>query len=120
MARIWLVVLIIGTIYTSSASEHISSASESLDIESTNRILYINSQQVDCVGVIPQKCFLVRESPDDEWVFFYDEIIGFNWEAGYEYELLVKATSIKNPPLDRSSMIYELIEIVSISHIPTP
>ncbi len=88
-------------------------APEDLQINSEERILYIGSKQVDCQGVIPQKCFLVRESPDGEWVFFYDEIIGFNWEAGYEYELLVKATSVKNPPLDRSSMIYELIEIIS-------
>ena len=77
------------------------------------KTLFVGPEQVDCVGVAPQKCLLVKETPDADYTFFYDSIDGFEWEAGYEYELLVRVTEVENPPADGSSLRYELVEIVS-------
>ena len=82
------------------------------DILSEAITLFVGPQQVDCEGVMPQKCFLIRKSPNDDYTYLYDSIIGFEWEAGYEYELLVKVSEVDSPPADGSSLLYELIEIV--------
>ena len=44
----------------------------------------VGPQRVDCVGSAPQRCLVV----DDE--LFYDEIDGFEHEAGYEYRLRIE------------------------------
>jgi hypothetical protein len=75
--------------------------------------LFVGSTLAECVGVGPQTCMLVRNSPDQEWTYFYDGIKGFEYETGFEYELRVKVTPIANPDADASSLEYELIEIVS-------
>ena len=43
----------------------------------------------------------------------FNTIAGFNYEKGNEYELLVKKTTLANPPKDSGSTRYELIRIVS-------
>lgn len=77
------------------------------------KTLFVGAAQVDCEGVAPQKCLLVKENADDEYTFFYDQIEGFEWEPGFEYELLVNVTNVENPPADGSSLQYELVEVVS-------
>lgn len=68
----------------------------------------VGSQQVDCVGVGPQKCLIVNGEN------FYDTIQGFEYQEGYEYELLVKRIEREEPiPADASQFIYELKEVVS-------
>ncbi len=75
--------------------------------------VYIASHIVDCIGVGPQKCMLYKESPSDEWTYFYDTIEGFEYEEGYNYKLEVAVSHIKNPPVDGSSLRYTLIKISS-------
>ena len=75
--------------------------------------LYVGPEKVDCVGVAAQECLLVRDSPDDEYEFFYSQINGFDYEPGYEYELLVQKTPVENSPADASSIEWTLIEVVS-------
>jgi heat shock protein HslJ len=85
-------------------------------VESDSRgeqTLFVGAEQVDCVGVGPQKCLLIREDPNAEWSYFYDAIEGFEWEAGFEYELRVNISEVENPPADGSSLRYELIEVVN-------
>lgn len=77
------------------------------------KTLYVDSEKVDCVGVAPQKCYRVREDPSEDWRFFYSEIAGFEFEPGYQYELLVREEKVKNPPADGSSLRWELIKVVS-------
>ncbi len=43
----------------------------------------------------------------------FNTIAGFTYEKGNEYELLVKKTTLANPPKDSGSTRYELIRIVS-------
>ncbi len=77
----------------------------------TVSILYVNSELVDCVGVGPQKCMLVKENFDSNWENFYDQIEGFEHQTGYVYKLKVMKTKIENPPADASSLKYTLVEI---------
>lgn len=74
--------------------------------------LYVGPEQVDCVGVAPQTCLLVRESAEAEYSYFYSSIEGFEYEPGYNYELLVEKIPVENPPADGASIQWRLIEVV--------
>ena len=80
---------------------------------SGTKTLYVAHHLVDCVGVAPMKCMLVRETPDAEWTNFYDRIEGFDYEPGFDYELRVRTEKVENPPADASSIRYILEEIVA-------
>ena len=56
----------------------------------------------------------IREEGNSVWqtVGLYT-IKGFTYEKGNEYELLVKKTTLANPPQDDVNVRYELISIVS-------
>jgi heat shock protein HslJ len=75
--------------------------------------VYVGPYQVDCVGVAPQKCLLVKEKPGDDWTMRYDPIQGFDYEPGYEYELRILEEKVENPPADASSLRWTLVEVVS-------
>lgn len=75
--------------------------------------LFVGPERVECVGVGPQMCYQVKETAEGEWEFFYSEIEGFDYEAGYQYELLVREEAVANPPADGSSLRWELLEVVS-------
>ncbi len=84
-----------------------------VSLDNSEKTFYIGAEQADCVGVAPQKCLLVKEDPAGDYQFFYSNIVGFEWEAGFEYELRVRVTEVENPPADASSLSYELIEVVN-------
>ena len=75
--------------------------------------LDIGPKLVDCVGVFPQKCMLVREKGEQDFTYFYDPIEGFDYEPGYNYKLRVRKTPIENPPMDASSIQWTLVEQLS-------
>lgn len=77
-----------------------------------SQIMYVGSELVDCIGVAPQKCMLVKSKMSDDWEYFYDQISGFQYQVGYSYKLLVKLTPVENPAQDASSIAYELIELI--------
>ena len=56
----------------------------------------------------------IQEKGENRWrtVGLYT-IIGFVYEKGKEYELLVKKTTLANPPQDDVNVRYELISIIS-------
>ena len=83
---------------------------EATPVEKT---LYVGSSQVDCTGVAPQKCLQVKEKPADPYQLFYGTIDGFEYEEGYEYELVVRVEQIENPPADASNLQYTLMQVVS-------
>jgi len=74
---------------------------------------YVGAELVDCVGVAPMKCMLVKENPDDEYQFFYSQIEGFTFEPSYTYELRVRIEPVANAPADASSLKYTLLEVAS-------
>jgi hypothetical protein len=75
--------------------------------------LFVAPQLVDCVGIGPQTCMLVKESPDTDWTYFYDGIDGFDFEPGFYYELRVLRHRVENPSADGSSFRYVLVRLVS-------
>ena len=75
--------------------------------------LYVAPKLVDCVGVVPQKCMLVREKGEQKFTYFYDTIEGFDYEPGYKYKLRVRKTPIANPPMDASSIKWTLVKQLS-------
>ncbi len=81
--------------------------------EVQSKMLIVADHLENCVGVGPQSCMLVKENPDDEWTYFYDQIEGFEYEEGYTYELLVNEIPVPNPAADASSLRYELKNIIS-------
>lgn len=75
--------------------------------------LKIASKKVDCTGLFPMKCMQVKENESNDWLYFYDEIKGFTYEEGYEYELIVQKKDKEKPvPADVSSVDYILIKEV--------
>ena len=82
------------------------------------KTIFVASHMVDCVGEAQQVCYLVKENPDDEYTFFYDQIVGFDYELGYAYELRINEETIKDPPADASSIKWTLIEVVSKVEVP--
>jgi hypothetical protein len=85
----------------------------SCEDELETQTLFVNSARVACEGVSEMECLEVKEHAEDEWTLFYDNIDGFDYEAGYVYELTVEVSEIADPPEDGSSLEYRLIEIVS-------
>ncbi len=56
----------------------------------------------------------VREEGWESWsVMPFNVIKEFEYERGYEYELMVEKTTLANPPQDASNVEYTLIEIIS-------
>ena len=79
------------------------------------KTIYVGPYTVDCVGVAPQQCMLVKESPEDEWASYYDRIEGFVYEDGFEYKLQILEEEVENPPADASSVRWVLIEVLDKS-----
>lgn len=84
---------------------------------SQGTIFWINSTQVDCMGVGPMQCLLVQRREvidEEEWALFYDGIEGFEFEPGYRYKLLIKTDTLpqEQVPADGSSIRYTLLEVL--------
>lgn len=83
------------------------------------REIMIADHKVDCIGVAPRKCLLtkpaVQDSSQSEWQYRYSGIDGFDYEPNYEYTLLIKNTTVSNPPTDASSVRSELVEVIKKS-----
>jgi len=57
---------------------------------------------------------LIKEKDAANWkCVSFMEITGFTYERDNEYELLVKKTTLANPPQDSGNVRYELIRVVS-------
>lgn len=77
------------------------------------KTLFVGPELAECTGVGPMQCMQVRESLDAPYTYFYSMIEGFEYEPGYEYELVVNVTELENVPADASSLKYTLVELVS-------
>ena len=82
------------------------------DLDQDIFTLYVAPHTVECEGVGPMECLLVREDPGAPWRTFYGAIQGFIYEPGWEYSLRVARRKVADPPADRSSFTYHLIRIL--------
>lgn len=87
--------------------------SESVEVVSNLLTLTIASEQADCTGVGPQKCFLIKKEGEADWSFWYSGIKDFNYESGYEYVIEVKVETVANPAADTSSIVYTFVKEIS-------
>ena len=78
----------------------------------TTKTLWVAHYRADCVGVLPQRCLLVKEEQYSPWQLFYGRIEGFDYVEGYGYELRVVEEKIDNPPADGSAIRVKLVEII--------
>jgi heat shock protein HslJ len=80
--------------------------------DAMEKTIYVAPTLVDCVGVAPQKCMQVKESPEAEYTLFYGQIEGFEYQEGNEYVLLVREEQIENPPADAPDRKWVLVSLV--------
>lgn len=73
----------------------------------------IASEQRNCIGESAQKCYLIKYSEDDEWSYFSNHIIGFEYIEGFEYIIEMKIYENDNPPIDGSSHTCYLTKVIS-------
>ncbi|HEY9646247.1 MAG TPA: META domain-containing protein [Chroococcidiopsis sp.] len=79
----------------------------------TERVIYVAPTTVDCYGTTRQQCLQIRDTPSDRWTVFYGSIEGFNYRAGYTYQLRVSERAVTNPPAGGPTTRLVLVEIVS-------
>ncbi|NCP67655.1 DUF4377 domain-containing protein [bacterium] len=77
---------------------------------SSGEIMVVNvaPQTRDCMGVGPMECLVV------DGLNWYDQIEGFEFEAGYNYELKIERFNRPEPvPADAGAYTYKLVEVIS-------
>jgi heat shock protein HslJ len=80
-------------------------------------VYWINSTKAPCVGRAPTSCLQVQKSENldpSAWKSFQSSIIGFEYEPGYIYKIVVKERHLDPAelPADVSSIEYTLVEIL--------
>lgn len=84
----------------------------------TQEELFIASKFGKCkpsiTPTISDSCLLVTVVGKDTPSYWPNgTIAGFNYEQGFEYRILVKATRLANPPMDSDNTEYEFIKLLS-------
>lgn len=77
-----------------------------------SKTIWVAHRRVDCLGVVPQKCYLIKDTQYEDWRFWYGEIEGFEFEEGYAYEIQVVEKKIEDPPADAPAVLLELVEVL--------
>ena len=108
MKNILSLIAILTTLLTLAA------CSSNYKLAANEEKFYIAATTRPCnAGVMETECILYKASESQaEWHNLYSPIKGFKYEKGFEYELIVKKTTISNPPADASSIQYELIKLL--------
>lgn len=77
--------------------------------------IFIAAQTQPCsAGARKMDCMKVKYSAENsDWELFYDDIEGFTYQPGNEYELIVNVEKVDNPPADASNLKYTLVKEVS-------
>ena len=81
--------------------------------------LRIKHHLVECEGYQVSLCFLVQEEGSDQWTYFYDQIEGFDYQWGVDYDILVQIETVETGLADASTVHYTLLEVVSET-LPEP
>lgn len=76
--------------------------------------MIVHEEPKACQRMMPMTCLQVQKDGSKEWELFYDKIYGFEYEAGYRYEITVTQTERPEPvPADLSKYIYRLDQVIS-------
>ncbi|EYS96951.1 heat shock protein HslJ [Cupriavidus sp. SK-4] len=85
----------------------------SVEAGGVEKVVYIDSQRVECSGVGKMTCYRWRESPEAPWQLWYGPIEGLDFEPGVAYTLRVREYQVPNPPADASSIRWQLLKVES-------
>ncbi|MEA1785159.1 copper resistance protein NlpE N-terminal domain-containing protein [Arenibacter sp. GZD96] len=90
--------------------------------KSNEKTIYIGSNVQPCMaGTMETECLQIKWTKDQpEFEHFYGQIEGFNFEKGFDYELIVSEAKVKNEPSDTSSLRYSLVKTVSKNKVDLP
>lgn len=90
--------------------------------KSNVKTIYIGSSVQPCTaGTMETECLQIKWTKDQSvWENFYGQIEGFDFEKGFEYELIVNEEKLENSPADASSFKYSLVKTVSKNKVLTP
>ncbi|MBC3540176.1 DUF4377 domain-containing protein [Rufibacter sediminis] len=86
------------------------------EMDTYDTTLRVNYYRQACQAVGELDCYLVQEGNEigtSNWSLFYNEIEGFQYEAGFVYTLKARVEKVANPPADGASQKYTLLEVVS-------
>lgn len=98
-------------------------------IDKTEQIILYVSAETGTYQNVPDNNYVegmrIKEKGEFQWICVsFQEISGFTFENGYEYELLVNKIIVANPPADSGNVRYQLIEVLKKekdpSYIPDP
>ena len=111
--KLWRIAFVMLAVFSLASC---SSNDEDKDI--VEQVTIYVSAETGTYNVVPGNTFaegmMIREHGErDFYCVSFQEITGFTYERGHEYELLVKRTTLANPPQDSGKYRYELIRIVS-------
>ena len=82
--------------------------------QENQKIIWVAHYKADCVGVGPQKCYLIKDNMYDPWKLWYDEIDRLDWEEGFAYEVVVVEEPVSNPAADQSSVRLRVVELLTM------
>lgn len=82
----------------------------------TEKIVYIDSQRVECTGVGRMQCYRWRENENAAWQLWYGPIEGLDFEPGVAYKLRVREYQVPNPPAEASSIRWQLLKVEERRH----
>lgn len=91
------------------------SQDDNCSLESTIN-LRINHYQNTGIGIAETLTYMAQQDTElfsGNWLKFYNDIEGFEYEPGFVYNLSVDIVEVQNPGIDESSLRYILNEIIS-------
>ena len=88
------------------------------EVKPPEKLVIVGPNRVECEGEGPQLCMLVKESREGDWQLFYDQIEGFEFEEGYQYQIRVREEQVENPPAGGSSILWVLVDQYSKEKSP--
>lgn len=106
MTRVTMIFVTLPLLLATACSSAVVEAQEEVFL------LEVAPHTVPCTGEMSGTCLQVKEPDEDTWRTFYDDIEGFDHEAGVRYTLEVARTEVPDPPADGSAYTYRLIRIV--------
>jgi len=107
----------IHTLFSTLVFLSLASCANKMPYTSDDLQLKVAHYRVPCQGEGVQLCYLISKK-GGETEFFYDSIEGFEYEWGYNYEIVVEKIKIEEPMADASAFRYRLKRQISKKKVP--
>ena len=78
------------------------------------KIFFVDAERAKCEGVTTMQCLMVKKQGQKEYELFYDNIEGFNYEAGNTYTIWVRE-ELKTPPIAADESMYKYVYVKTIA-----